>query len=65
MSVLDRIVRRVRHTPPDHSAARRSEQIIERVDGQWAEVRRHSAFARLVMEENHLAPKIRRALREN
>ena len=65
MSVLDRLLHKVRKPEPeDHSSIHRSEQIIERVENQWPEVRRHGAFARLVVEENHLAPKIRRAMRE-
>lgn len=69
MSLLERLARVIR-TDADRVrearvAADRSEQILRHVERQEPEVRRHAAFARLVLEENHLAPKIRRALRES
>lgn len=61
-----RFIDRFRPTPPDEStrrAVQRSEEIMARVERQESEVQRHSAFARRVLRENELSPKIRAALR--
>ena len=67
MKILDLLAHRLRGSEQVHesrAAALHSEKVIERVERQEPEARRHAAFARLVMAENHLAPKIRHAMRE-
>jgi hypothetical protein len=67
VNVLDKLAHRLRGSDlidEAHDATRRSEQILERVDGQAEEANRHSRFARFVMHENELGAKMRRALKE-
>lgn len=48
----------------NREAIERSKEIQRRVERQWPEVHAHHDFVMRLLQENHLAPKIRRAIRE-
>jgi hypothetical protein len=50
--------------PENDAAKRRSAEIARMVEKQDSEVQQHRSYALHVIAENHLAEKIRRALRE-
>lgn len=71
MGWLDRWIERIRPDVDEVSedtgtrrAMARSEEIHSLVKRQEPEVRHHHSFARRVIRENDLAPKIKRAVRE-
>lgn len=63
MNVLDRWVQHWRDLRDHSHHARRSEEILDHLEQQDDEARRHAEYAAQTVRANHLAPLIRDAIK--